>query len=44
MTEREIDGGEEAWDPTFPWERAGRWLRATETGRFVVYTSSSSDW
>ena len=37
MTEREADGGEEAWDPTFPWERAGRWLRATETGRFVVY-------
>ena len=37
MTEREADSGEEAWDPTFPWERAGRWLRATETGRFVVY-------
>ncbi len=37
MTEREADGGEEAWEPTFPWERAGRWLRTTETGRFVVY-------
>ena len=37
MTERKADGGEEAWDPTFPWERAGRWFRATETGRFVVY-------
>ena len=37
MTGREADGGEEAWNPTFPWERAGRWFRATETGRFVVY-------
>jgi len=25
------------WDPTFPWERATRWLRTTETGRFVVF-------
>jgi hypothetical protein len=37
MSERETDAGEDAWEPTFPWERAGRWLRATETGRFVVY-------
>jgi hypothetical protein len=37
MSERETDAGENAWEPTFPWERAGRWLRATETGRFVVY-------
>ena len=37
MSDRETDAGEDAWDPTFPWERAGRWLRTTETGRFVVY-------
>ena len=37
MTERETDAGEDAWEPTFPWERAGQWHRATETGRFVVY-------
>ncbi|PSQ44698.1 hypothetical protein BRD14_00605 [Halobacteriales archaeon SW_5_68_122] len=37
MSERETDAGEDAWEPTFPWERAGRWLRAAETGRFIVY-------
>ena len=37
MSERETDAGEDAWEPTFPWERAGQWHRATETGRFVVY-------
>jgi hypothetical protein len=31
--------GERAeWDPQFPWERAGGWLRATDRGRFVAYS------
>ena len=32
MSERETDAGEDAWEPTFPWERAGRWLPRVLTG------------
>jgi hypothetical protein len=31
--------GTDEWTPTFPWDRAGKRLRATETGRFVVFNA-----
>jgi hypothetical protein len=33
------DDEDAGWDPTFPWERADRWLRTTETGRFVAFNA-----
>lgn len=31
------DSSSEEWDPTFPWERGGDWLRSTPRGRFVAF-------
>lgn len=39
MSESAPDDEDAGWDQTFPWERAGRWLRTTETGRFVVFNA-----
>ena len=39
MSESAPDDEDAAWDPTFPWERADRWLRTTETGRFVAFNA-----
>ena len=33
------DDEDAAWEPTFPWERADRWLRTTETGQFVAFNA-----
>jgi hypothetical protein len=39
MPESAPDDEDAGWDPTFPWERADRWLRTTETGRFVAFNA-----
>ncbi|PSP66712.1 hypothetical protein BRC85_08960 [Halobacteriales archaeon QS_1_69_70] len=39
MSERAPDDEDAGWEPTFPWERADRWLRTTETGRFVAFNA-----
>ena len=33
------DDEDAGWEPTVPWERADRWLRTTETGRFVAFNA-----
>ena len=39
MPESAPDDDDAGWEPTFPWERADKWLGTTETGRFVAFNA-----